>query len=85
MEEIPSIPIPPKLMDSTDLGQQAEELKFLCDHFDPFAPSPSPDIRSLLHKYVSEEERNDPFKITNKLILLLENTLEELQRREEKT
>ena len=68
-------------MDLTDLRHQAEELKFLCDRFDPFAISPSDDVQKLLRKYALEEGQ-DPFRATNQLILLLENTLEELQQRE---
>ena len=83
MEESPVLLIPTKLMDFVDLRHQADELKFLCDHYDPFAPTtPAPDVRELLHKYASADEKGDPFKTTNKLILLLENTLEELQKRE---
>ena len=82
MEESPPLQIPTALMDLTDLRHQAEELKLLCDQFDPFASSPSPEMGELLSKYALEKEE-DPFKTTNKLILLLENTLEELQKRVE--
>ena len=83
MEKTPSLLIPTKLMDLMDLRHQAEELKTLCDRFDPFAPDTAPDVRELLHKYsLKKEDGSDPFQITNELILLLENTLEELQKRE---
>lgn len=79
--ETPSLQIPTKLMDSIDLNRQAEELRWICDRFDPFSP-PDEEIRGLLNRYLPPEEEYDPFNITNQLILLLENTLEELQSRE---
>ena len=83
MEDSPNLIIPAELMDLTDLRRQAEELRLLCDRFDPFSCAIDLELQVLLRKYVPWQKGDDPFPITNKLILLLENTLQALQQREE--
>ena len=80
MENAPIL-IPTKLMDSIDLEKQAQELRLICDKYDPFAP-PSGELKELLARYASASGEINPFDITNRLILLLENTLQELSSRQ---
>ena len=79
-----AILIPTKIMDIHDLNEQAKELRYICDNFDPFVPVKE-DIRVLLHKYAISSRAIDPFHTTNYIITLLEDTIAELQRRENKS
>ena len=53
------------------------DLKHFCDHFDPYKELSGKDI-SFLKKYEILAPY-DPFIITNKLLMLMENTIEELE------
>ena len=74
--------IPTKLMDGEDLRRQERELRRLCSEFDPFS-GPDEELRQTLERYVASPDTQDPFRLTNELISLLEDTLEELRSREE--
>lgn len=57
------------------LNDQIRELKNLCQALDPFLPIEA-GHQEILKKY-QITEFDDPFKLTNRLILLLENAIEE--------
>ena len=59
------------------LENKIKELKQFCDRFDPYKELNSVDI-SFLKKYHIHPPY-DPFMLTNKLLMELENTIEELE------
>lgn len=59
-----------------ELSNVIEELNALCRDLDPYQPIDS-ETKELLKRYGVFEEDN-PFVITNKLVLILENSVEEL-------
>ena len=60
------------------LQQQIETLRKLCDHINPYEDL-SPQVQKQLQQFriINLE---DPFWITNQLLALLEDSIEELQR-----
>jgi hypothetical protein len=58
-----------------DLEAKISELKDLCQNLDPYSPL-SEITKSKLIKY-GVEELDNPFAITNKLLLLLEDSISE--------
>ena len=62
------------------LTTTVRELNGLCNDLDPYLPIPD-DMKIMLKNY-GIEDFYDPFDITNQLLLLLENSIEELRRLE---
>ena len=69
-----------KNISTKKLEKRVHELKNLCQELDPYSDISKHHI-SILEKY--DVEIHNPFAITNKLLLLLEGSLEELERRKE--
>lgn len=70
-------------------SKRIEELKKLCDRIDPYKISHK-DFKDLQKFNISDKHYStfdeacnelDPFLITNKLLLLLENSIEELEKK----
>lgn len=63
------------------LEAQVEKLQFICDRLNPYEPIPDYLKKELRQVGLAEllDGSYDPFALTNKLILLMENTLEELE------
>ena len=59
------------------LEQKIKDLKQFCDRFDPYKDLSSVDM-SFLKKYHIHPPY-DPFMLTNKLLMELEDTIEELK------
>lgn len=62
------------------LNMRAEILKQLCHELDPYAPLEEDDLKKLASVGITEIE--DPFHLTNILILYVEDTLEEISKRQ---
>ncbi len=60
----------------TELSSIIKELNSLCSELDPYQPL-SNEMKKSLSKYGVFDEDN-PFVITNKLVFILENSVEEL-------
>ncbi len=63
------------------LEAQVEKLQFICDRLNPYEQIPDYLKKELRQVGLSDllDGSYDPFALTNKLILLMENTLEELE------
>lgn len=72
--ETPSSELPLEI-----LASNVQELKDLCQNLDPYNPLSETD-KEILKKY-HIYDFFDPFTLTNKLILALEDALEEWHRR----
>jgi hypothetical protein len=70
---LPTIPL-------SRLQKRVQELRQICDQLDPYSPIPK-RMQKKLAKY-QINELNNPFEVTNRLLLLLEDSLEELQTRQ---
>lgn len=68
-----------KELNLSELNARAELLKQLCLNLDPYNPLSQED-RDELDK-LGFKEIDDPFRLTNALILSMEDTLEEIQQR----
>ena len=62
------------------LNARANILKELCHELDPYAPLQEKDIKKLAGVGIDHIE--DPFHLTNILILYVEDTLEEISKRQ---
>ncbi len=62
-----------------ELKKKATALKKLCQGLDPYAPLSALQKKKLTNLGVQNLE--DPFQLTNQLLLLLEDALEELETR----
>jgi hypothetical protein len=62
-----------------DLIKNIERLKYLCDHLDPYSPLDE-NFKTEL-SYFKIDNYRDPFDLTNKLLKLMEDSLEEQQTR----
>jgi hypothetical protein len=67
-------------MSLSDLETRAEVLKELCHNLDPYSPISDPDAKKLAD--VGINTIDDPFHLTNILILYVEDTLEEISKRQ---
>lgn len=67
-------------LDDRWLTRKINLLKKLCDEVDPWSPLPPEQIAALEKFQIVSTE--DPFQLTNQLLLLLEDALEEKLRRE---
>ncbi len=63
-----------------ELKKKAAVLKKLCQELDPYAPLGARQKKKLASLGVNNLD--DPFQITNQLLLLLEDALEELEARQ---
>jgi hypothetical protein len=70
-----------KEMSLNDLSHRAEVLKELCHRLNPYEPIASQDLKALQEVGISQIE--DPFHLTNTLILYVEDTLEEISKRKQ--
>lgn len=61
-----------------DLEAKVNELRKLCQEIDPYSPLSEDDIKLLAKYHIYD--CFDPFALTNKLILALEDALEEWHR-----
>ncbi len=66
-------------MSLSDLEIRAEVLKELCHNLDPYSPISQGDVEKLAA--VGINTIDDPFHLTNVLILYVEDTLEEISKR----
>ncbi len=67
-----------KELSLSELHERISQLEYLSQNFDPFGSKD--DFNDVL-KVFSLETLEDPFALTNQIIFLLENALEELQKR----
>lgn len=58
------------------LNEKVEKLKFITDQLDPYKPLP--EVMRLALKEFHLDHENNPFVLTNKLIILLEDAINEL-------
>jgi ribosomal protein L30/L7E len=65
-----------------ELTTKADFLKQLCLNLDPYAPMDDEQKQTLLG--LGLKDINDPFRVTNELIMQMENVLEEIQKRQNK-
>jgi|GEM_PF-2224255 len=63
-----------------ELNNRAETLQNICAELDPYSPLKESDIEQL-KALGFENIDDDPFRLTNQLILKMEDTLEEIQKR----
>jgi phage terminase large subunit-like protein len=68
-----------KQMSLEELNSRAEILKRLCHELDPYAPINEEDTKALHAMGITQTD--DPFHLTNILILYVEDTLEEISKR----
>ncbi len=63
------------------LEKELERLRFICDNLDPYSPIPEKFKKELRALGLQEiiDQHYDPFALTNKLLLRMENILEELE------
>ena len=64
--------------DTEELEKKVALLRSLCDRINPYAPL-SPKVQKQL-KSLGVTPEGDPFALTNQLLLLMEEALEELHR-----
>jgi hypothetical protein len=69
-------------LSTVELEGKAEILKKICDSLDPFSLIENPMKEMLAEVDILEWE--DPFQLSNHLIFLMENTLQELNTRKKK-
>lgn len=62
-----------------DLDKNIERLKYLCDNLDPYSPVKG-KFKSELEFFQINQYR-DPYDLTNKLLKLMEDSLEERENR----
>lgn len=67
----------------SQLKSRAQTLRRLCEDLDPYSPL-SKEEQELLES-LGVYSYNDPFQLTNELIMKMEDTLEEILKREEKS
>jgi hypothetical protein len=65
------------------LNEKVEKLKFITDQLDPYKPLP--EVMRLALKEFHLDHEKDPFALTNKLIILLEDALNELHELKQNT
>lgn len=70
-------------MSLEELTSKADQLKNICLNLDPYAPMSEAEVETL--KSLGLKELEDPFRLTNELILRMENLLEEIESRKEAT
>ncbi|MBT3980965.1 MAG: hypothetical protein HOE90_06395 [Bacteriovoracaceae bacterium] len=58
------------------------ELEYLCDAYDPYSGNPDKKVLKLLKKYHLETFIGDPFQLTNKILVLLDEIAEEFKIKE---
>lgn len=68
-------------MTLSDLQKRADILKDLCHRLDPYEPLQDEDLVRL--KSIGIHHIDDPFHLTNTLILYVEDTLEEISKRKQ--
>lgn len=66
----------PKIRRVTRLEKKLQRLKDLCQNLDPYKPLDAKLVKEL--EYFKIYEHNDPFRVTNQLLILMEDMLEEL-------
>jgi hypothetical protein len=59
-----------------ELSTVIEDLNMLCNDLDPYLPLSEDQLKQLSAYGIFKDD--DPFLITNKLVLILENSVEEL-------
>lgn len=69
-------------LDISQLKSRAQLLRQLCEDLDPYSPL-TKEERDLLES-LGVYNYNDPFQLTNELIMRMEDTLEEILKREGK-
>lgn len=68
-----------KSLSLEELTHRADLLKKVCLNLDPYSPLNESQVKTLLSLGV--KDLDDPFRVTNELILKMENILEEIQKR----
>jgi hypothetical protein len=67
-------------LSSNDLSVRLKKLSFLALHFDPYSPNLEDEtLRNLVHEFKMEQFISNPFQFTNQLLLLIDNTENELK------
>lgn len=67
-------------LDISQLKSRAQTLRRLCEDLDPYSPMTKEDLDTL--ESLGVYSHNDPFQLTNELIMKMEDTLEEILKRE---
>jgi len=67
-------------LDISQLKSRAQTLRRLCEDLDPYSPMTKEDLDLL--ESLGVYGHNDPFQLTNELIMKMEDTLEEILKRE---
>ena len=67
-------------LDISQLKSRAQTLRRLCEDLDPYSPL-TKEEKGLLES-LGVFDYNDPFQLTNELIMRMEDTLEEILKRE---
>ncbi len=67
-------------LDISQLKSRAQTLRRLCEDLDPYSPLTHKE-KELLES-LGVFDYNDPFQLTNELIMRMEDTLEEILKRE---
>jgi hypothetical protein len=67
-------------LDISQLKLRAQTLRKLCEDLDPYSPLTLDEIKLL--ESLGVYDYNDPFQLTNELIMRMEDTLEEILKRE---
>lgn len=62
-----------------ELTTKADFLRQICLNLDPYSPMDKDQKETLLN--LGLKDINDPFRVTNELIMQMENVLEEIQKR----
>lgn len=64
-----------------ELTNKADFLKQICLNLDPYSPMDEEQKETLTK--LGLKDISDPFRVTNELIMQMENVLEEIKKREE--
>ena len=67
-------------LDISQLKSRAQTLRRLCEDLDPYSPMTKEDLDLL--ESLGVYSHHDPFQLTNELIMKMEDTLEEILKRE---
>lgn len=62
-----------------ELEARVASLRHICQHLDPYGPMDLETKKTLEQFYIYDF--SDPFKVTNELLMLLEDSIQELQHR----
>jgi hypothetical protein len=65
---------------ANDLSVRLKKLSFLALHFDPYSPNLEDEtIKNLVQEFEMDQFISNPFQFTNQLLLLIDNTENDLK------